>query len=178
MEPIFFKPIYQITWIKMETTKQTTEGQKTVAIDRTFNLPLETLWKAWTDAESMKKWWGPKDFSCTSCTLNFRQGGSCHMNMVDREGKETWSINVYKEIIPGKKIVMTDNFADSKGNVISPAQAGMPGDWGKELIITLEFEDKGDKSGLKLRHEGIPRSMHGDCVQGWQESLDKLEKLK
>jgi len=29
---------------------------------------------------------------------------------------------------------------------------------------------------LKLRHQGIPDEMREDCMKGWNESLDKLEK--
>ncbi len=36
------------------------EQQKTVNIKRTFDLPLETVWKAWSEPESLKKWWGPR----------------------------------------------------------------------------------------------------------------------
>ena len=29
---------------------------------------------------------------------------------------------------------------------------------------------------LKLIHEGVPEEMHDECVKGWNESLDKLDK--
>ena len=176
--PVFFTLIINEPRIWKQQNKKTTKDKKRLLLTVHLTCRWKPLWRAWTDTGSLKKWWGPKDFHCTSCTLDFRLEGSCYANMVDGNGKETWSINVYKEIVPGKKIVMTDNFADSKGNIISPAQAGMPGDWGKQMLITLEFEDKGDKSGLKLRHEGISSSMHNECIRSWQECLDKLDKLK
>ena len=48
------------------------EKQKTITIKRTFNLPLNTVWKAWTDPETMKKWWGPEEYGVTTFewTLN------------------------------------------------------------------------------------------------------------
>ena len=161
----------------MEPTHHITkEGQKIIAIDRSFNLSLENTWKAWTNAESLKKWWGPKNYSCSHCSIDFKPGGKYLANMVDKDAKETWGTGTYKQIVPRKKIVITDNFADSNGNIISPDAVGMPGDWATEVIITLEFTDKGDKTELSLRHEGVPASMHDDCEQGWQESLDKLEE--
>ena len=33
----------------------TAEKQKTISIERTFDLPVTRLWKAFTDAESFKK---------------------------------------------------------------------------------------------------------------------------
>lgn len=72
---------------------------------------------------------------------------------------------------------MTDHFSDKYGNIITPEQAGMPGNWGKELLITLEFDENLGKTDLTLRHEGIPPDMQKDCIQGWQESFDKLNTL-
>ena len=31
-------------------------------ISRVFDAPRELVWKAFTDAERMKEWWGPKGF--------------------------------------------------------------------------------------------------------------------
>ena len=55
----------------------------------------------------------------------------------------------------------------------------MKGDWSKELIITVELQDKNGKTDFSLTHEGLPVEMQDDCTEGWNESLDKLEsKLK
>lgn len=162
----------------METNNQSgSSAQSTpISILRNFNLPLDTVWKAWTDPQAFKKWWGPRDFSCTECKIDFREGGKCVANMRSKDGKETWGVNTYKQIVPRKKIVMTDSFSDSQGNIIPASEAGMKGEWPREMLITLEFESKDDKSTLSLKHEGIPAEMYDDCVKGWEESLDKLEK--
>jgi uncharacterized protein YndB with AHSA1/START domain len=36
--------------------------QKTITIKRTFNLPITTVWRAWTFPDDCKKWWGPKEY--------------------------------------------------------------------------------------------------------------------
>ena len=44
---------------KMNDT--TTDGKTgTVKITRNFNLPLEEVWKAWSEPASFKKWWDRK----------------------------------------------------------------------------------------------------------------------
>jgi hypothetical protein len=71
-----------------------------------------------------------------------------------------------------------DHFADKDGNYISAKDAGMPGEWPEELFITIEFEGiSPDETRMALSHEGIPKEMHDDCVKGWNESIDKLQKL-
>ncbi|MCD6017068.1 MAG: hypothetical protein K0S53_189 [Bacteroidetes bacterium] len=154
----------------------TSEKQKTISILRTFDLPVATVWKAWSDPESCKKWWGPEGFTCPACNIDFKTGGRYFNSMKGPDGKEVWSTGTYKEIIPNKKIVCTDNFADSKGNVVPASYYGMPGDWSKDLLVTVKFEELNSKTHMHLVHEGIPVDQAEDCIKGWQSMFDKLEK--
>ncbi|MES2559457.1 MAG: SRPBCC domain-containing protein [Bacteroidota bacterium] len=147
---------------------------KTVSITRIFDLPLDTVWKAWTEPESFKKWWGPTDFSCTSCTIDFRVGGKNLANMRGPDGKEIWGTGTYKEIKPRQKIVYDDNFSDEKGNTVPPSYYDMPGEW-PGSVVTVTFEEVNGETKMRLEHEGIPEEMYNDCIAGWQESLDKLQ---
>lgn len=152
------------------------EKQEILTINRTFNLPLATVWKAWSDAESLKKWWGPEEYSCPDCSIDFKVGGKFLASMQGKDGKKIWSTGEYKEIVPMKKIVNTDSFADSEGNIVSASYYDMPGEWNDELLVTFEFEEENGNTKLKLQHEGLPAEMIGDCRQGWNSSLDKIEK--
>ena len=163
----------------METkskTKQAATEKKELIIHRVFNLPVRKVWQAWTEPESYKKWWGPKDYTCPSATIDFKTGGKHLSCMRSSKGEEIWSTGVYKEIVPHKKIVMSDNFSDDKGNIRNAADYNMPGEWPNELLITLNFEEADGATKMKLKHTGIPDEMYDDCIKGWNESFDKLEK--
>lgn len=62
---------------------------------------------------------------------------------------------------------------------MSPKDAGMPGeDWPDTMRYTVEFKKIGDnESEIHIVHEGIPKSMHDDCVSGWSSSIDKLQNV-
>jgi uncharacterized protein YndB with AHSA1/START domain len=152
------------------------DTQNEIVIDRVLNLPISKVWKAWSQPASLKKWCGPKDFTCPSSTINFKTGGKYLNCMRSPAGEEFWSTGVYEEIIPDKKIVFTDSFSDSKGNTISASEHNMPGDWPLELLVTVTLEEANGKTVLRLQHQGIPDEMYEECIQGWNESLDKLEK--
>ncbi len=154
----------------------TAEKHKTVLIDRTFNLPLSTVWKAFTEPESMKKWWGPEGYTSTDCVIDFKVGGKFLASMQSADGKKTWSTGTYKEIVPLKKIVNTDSFADSDGNIVPASYYKMPGDWALALMVTTEFEEVDGKTKILLQHVGLPIEISDDCMKGWQSSFDKLEK--
>ena len=152
----------------------TAEQQKTLSITRIFNLPLSTVWKAWTEPESFKKWWGPKEYTCPYCSIDFKVGGKYLASMRAADGTEIWSTGIYKEIVPQSKIVYTDSFADSKGNVVDAAYYKMPA-MPLELLVTVMLEEAVGKTKMLLQHKGIPEEMREDCINGWQSSFDKLE---
>jgi len=150
--------------------------QNEIVINRVFDLPISKVWQAWTEAEQFKKWWGPKDFTCPSSKMEAKVGGKYLNCMRGPDGKEYWSTGEVKELIPERKLVVTDSFSDEKGNIKPASEYGMPGDWPKELLITVYLEEADGATKLKLRHQGIPDEMREDCMKGWNESLDKLEK--
>jgi len=153
-----------------------TAVQNEVVIHRVFDLPVNKVWRALTEAEEFKKWWGPRGFTCPSSAIEARAGGKYLNCMRGPDGKEYWSTGVVKEFKPGKKLVISDSFSDKNGNIKSASDYGMPGDWPRELTITFELEEADGATKLKLLHEGIPEEMHADCVKGWNESFDKLEE--
>lgn len=160
-----------------------------LTIERTFDAPVSSVWKAWTDPETFKKWWGPKDFTCPVAKIDFRVGGKYHVAMHGPEGsefdKDMWSTGVYKEIVPMQKIVVTDSFADQEGNVVPAAHYGMPKTFPMESDIEITFEEIGDpeqgrRTKMTLHYpstEGVEGKMLEDMTQGWNESLDKLKTV-
>lgn len=93
------------------------------------------------------------------------------------DGKEIWSTGIYKEIIPYKKIVCTDSFADSNGKTVNASYYNMPGDWPNELLVTVKFEELHGKTHMHLLHEGLPLDQAENCIKGWQSMFDKLERV-
>src|SRR6187431_1393201 len=114
---------------QQETRHHDTDVRHELVIHRVFDLPINKLWKALTEAEEFKKWWGPKDFTCPSSKMDAKVGGKYLNCMRGPDGKEYWSTGVVKEFVPERKLVITDSFSDERGNIISASELGMPGDW-------------------------------------------------
>lgn len=149
----------------------------TIRLERIFAAPAERLWKAWAEPELVKQWWGPTDFTCPEAKSDFRVGGQYLYAMKGPDGTTTWSGGVFKEISPEKKLVYTDQFTDESGNAVAASVYGMDGDW-PEGVVTITFEALDDEEcRMQLVHDGIPAKWHDDCVQGWELTLDKLQKL-
>jgi uncharacterized protein YndB with AHSA1/START domain len=95
------------------------------------------------------------------------------------DGHEFWSKGEFREIDAPEKLVMTDSFADEKGNTVPASYYGMKGNWPLEMLVTVTFEEQDGKTKLTLRHSGtgeISAADRDDMQQGWCESLDKLEE--
>lgn len=169
----------------------TTTENGTLIIVRYFDAPREKVWRAWTEPERMKKWWGPKDFTAPSVTIDLKVGGKYLYCMRGRPAPEApvqdfWGTGTYKEIVPTERLVVTDSFADEKGNVISAEHYGMQG-FPLELEVAVTFEDAGEnppshkasdghsKTKMTLEHKGLPKGTMAEMTgQGWNQSFDKL----
>lgn len=148
----------------------------TLILTRVFDAPRELVFKAWTQPQRMKQWWGPKGFTCPVCTIDLHPGGEIFTCMRSPEGKDYWSKCKYKEIEVPQRIVCTDSFADEHGNIVSPQDYGMSFDWPTEALITVIFTEHGRMTRLMLQHSPLNPGQERDmCQQGWTESLDKLD---
>lgn len=135
-----------------------------LTVMRTFNAPIEKVWKAWSDPKIFAKWYGPQSFTTPVCKIDFKVGGIHLWAMQSPDGNKYYSTGEYKEIIPMNKIVYTDTMCDENGNP-------QPG----ETLVTIIFEDLGDKTQMTLKQAGMPDDMAvGGATQGWNQSFDKL----
>ena len=150
-------------------------GKQEVFITRLFDAPRELVWQAWTDPAHFMIWWGPKDYTCPFCEMDFRVGGKYLNCMRSPQGKEYWGTGVFREIVSLERIVFTDSFADEKGNVVHATYYGMNADFPLEMLVTVTFEDLDGKTKMTLRHIGLPAGPESEGThQGWSESFDKL----
>ncbi|WP_242693306.1 SRPBCC family protein [Sabulibacter ruber] len=149
-----------------------------LVITRTFDAPAAAIWQAWTNPDYLVQWWGPKGFTSPVCYVDLRVGGEYLFCMRSSEGQDYWSKGVYKEIQEPVRLVATDCFSDAQGNTISPADAGLPGDWADELEVTLTLEEQNGKTLFTLQHKGLPNGEMREMTKaGWNESLDKLQEV-
>jgi uncharacterized protein YndB with AHSA1/START domain len=162
--------------MERKNNNATIAATKTVTIKRKINLPVDLVWRAWTEPETIMKWWGPKGYTCPYCSVDLKPGGSYLYDMRTPDGKDTWGTGTYKEIIPRQKLAYTDSFADSDGNIVSSTYYDMP-EMPLEVPVTVQFTAAGDATEMLLQHEGIPEEIYEDCIKGWQSSFDKLEAI-
>ena len=150
-------------------------GKQEVFMTRLFDAPRELVWQAWTDPRHFMRWWGPRDYTCPFCEMDFRVGGKYLNCMRSPKGKDYWGTGVFREIVPLERIVFTDSFADEKGNIVHATHYGLSADFPLEMLVTVTFEDQDGKTKMTLRHTDLPAGPESEGThQGWSESFDKL----
>jgi uncharacterized protein YndB with AHSA1/START domain len=141
---------------------------KPLVISRTFAAPRDIVFKAWSSAEHMKRWFSPADYTVPEAEIDFRPGGVCAICMCSPEGQEFWSRGTYIEISPPDRLVFT------AGVVVGDARKFT-------AHTTVTFEEEGARTRMTVRQE---YDIHDEAFlfavegapEGWRTTLDKLEQ--
>jgi uncharacterized protein YndB with AHSA1/START domain len=115
------------------------EKSEEFTISRSFDAPRERVWKAWTEAERLKQWWGPKGFTVSYCTVDLRPGGVMHYGLRSPDGDDMWGKFVYREIVKSEKLVFVVSFSDEKGGI---TRHPMSPNWPREILSTVTFAEQ------------------------------------
>ncbi len=117
-------------------------------ITRELNAPKELVYKAWTQKEHLEKWWGPKGFEIKVSKFDFQPGGTFLYSMIGADGTEMTGLFVYREILPGEKVVFINSFADKDGKTV---RAPFSANWPLEVYNELTFSEKDGKTTATLK---------------------------
>ena len=144
-----------------------TRPETSLQIRRTFPAPRERVFRAWTQPEELKKWWGIADgFSAPIAEVDLRVGGNYRLGMKPPDGDTPYVCGgTFRELRPPEKLVYTWSW-EPPGNDIG------------ETLVTVEFLDRGGSTEVVLTHELFPNQEARDQhSQGWAGALDQLAKL-
>lgn len=137
-----------------------------VEIVRTIDAPREEVFRAWTEPEQLRRWWGPGEFRCPEAEVDLRPGGTYRLVMQPTAGDPFVLAGTYREVEPPVRLVYTWRW-----------ETGPAAD-GSESLVTVEFRDRGPSTELVLTHSDFPAS-HGPAPyqMGWEGGLEKFEQM-
>ena len=138
----------------------------TVRITRIIDARREEVFRAWTDPDEIRRWWGPGEFTCPEAEVDLRPGGSYRLAMQPAAGDPFIVGGTYRQVEPPARLVYTWRW-----------ETGPAAD-GSESLVAVEFHSQGDRTELVLTHTEFPAS-HGPAPyrMGWEGGLDKLGSL-
>ena len=91
--------------MELKTKVDAENGRHDLTITREFDLPVELLFKAYTDAEIVEQWMGTKVLQ-----LENKKHGSFQFETTDPKGNKYWFNGAIHDFIPNEKITRTFEF--------------------------------------------------------------------
>ncbi len=158
----------------------TATNDEAFEITRVFDAPRALVWKVWTEADHLARWWGPKGFERLSCKIDLRPGGVFHYGMRAPDGTNIWGKFIFREIVAPERLVFIVSFADEKANVVRHPWSP---NWPLEILSIVTFEDEGGKTKIAVRwapHKAsaLERKTFAEgrdsMQQGWTGTFDQL----
>lgn len=101
-------------------------------VERTYNAPIDVVWKAITDKDQMKQWYFSLEEFRPEVGFEFSFTG-------ENEGRVYIHNCRIIEVIPGRKLKHTWVYEDYEG----------------ESVVTFELFPEGNQTRVKLTHEGL-----------------------
>ena len=152
-------------------------------ISRTFDVPRNFMWQAWTDPKLFAQWFGPKGWTAQVKTLDLYPGGILHSCLKTPDGHEMWAKFVYREVTPPSRLSWEHSFSDREGNLTRhPFQAA----WPLKLLTNIVFEEEGTQTKITLTWtpldatEAECKAFAGEMVgmsQGWGGTFEQLTEF-
>lgn len=126
--------------------------------ERTYNATPTRVRDAWTNPQTLAKWFAPGPMTCRVQTLDVRVGGQYEITMVGDDGEYTAS-GTY-ETVTDDEIGMTWSWSHDPANISN---------------ITVQFHPDGDGCRMVFKHHGFTTKEEADHhLEGWEGCLAKL----
>jgi uncharacterized protein YndB with AHSA1/START domain len=139
-----------------------------LVVSRVFPAPRELVFKAWSSAEHLKRWFSPEGMSVPEAEIDFRPGGVFNVCMRSPEGQDFWSKGSYDEISPPDRLAFTSSVIIGGSKKFT-------------VQTTVTFENQGAGTLLTVHQlydihdEAFLGAVEGSA-EGWRTTLDKLER--
>jgi uncharacterized protein YndB with AHSA1/START domain len=93
----------------------------TIHVTREFAADLDIVWDAFTKAEILDQWMGPKPWRVQTKEMDFREGGRWLYSMIgpDNAPPTRYSLAEYIEIRPKTSFTTKNSFSDENGNHVN-----------------------------------------------------------
>jgi uncharacterized protein YndB with AHSA1/START domain len=150
-----------------------------MVLTRVFDAPVAAVWRAWTEPEMVKRWWGPTGFTAPIAEMDVRVGGTSLVSMrapAEFGGQEHYNTWTYNAVEPMERLEFIHRFTDAHRTPIEPSTLGLPPTIPREVPHLVTFKPLGDdRTELTVTESGYPNTEIVEISRGGMEQcLDKM----
>jgi len=139
-------------------------------LTRRFRAPRERVFRAFTEVERLRHWWGPTGYTLPTAEVDLRPGGGYRFEMVAGSGSV--------QAAPGTLLRLSGTFREIRPfDRLAYTFVWGQGDWaGIETLVTIEFREIGGETEITLTHAALPDDASAAAHRrGWDSALDRLD---
>ena len=134
-----------------------------LVLRRTYPVPRERVFAAWTNPEIAARFLGPGEIKTTVAKMDVKVGGTFSIVMDSPENGRFVARGTYLEVNAPKRLVMTWRWEED-----DPAEE-------YDSLLSLDFNERNGETELVLTHEKLAsvesRARH---EEGWTAIVDQL----
>lgn len=134
----------------MARSDEMTTAPSAFEITRVLRAPRDRVWSAWSEADQLEQWWGPKGCTVEIRRFEFRPGGFVHYAMKFADAPTMWGRFNYREIAVPERLVWLNSFANENcGIARAPFSELCP----LEIENSVTFTEHAGTTTVRLRAE-------------------------
>ena len=138
-----------------------------IRLSRTFQAPRARVFKGWTTAEHVKRWFCPAGYGVPVANVASEIGGRFEVCMRSPEGVEHWIRGRFTELVPVSRLAIEMDATDAAGHRLFTART----------IVSFADEAAGTRMELIQAyaiHDPIALRMIEGASEGWRQTLARL----
>jgi uncharacterized protein YndB with AHSA1/START domain/DNA-binding transcriptional ArsR family regulator len=154
--------------VEQALSERQRRAPRTFEFKRELPAPPERVWRAWTSAAAVRRWWSPQHFGVADCEVHAVPGGRLRIVLAEGDGTRHEAAGRFVAVSRPRSLTFELAPLDPSGEPLFSA------------VHEVRLARRGQRTGLGLtirasdiQAEAAP-AVAGIAL-GWEQTLDKLE---
>lgn len=152
----------------MQTAESTErEEDREIVTTRVIDGPRHLVFRAWTEARHLARWFGPRGFTIATRAFDFRPGGVWDFDMIGPDGTVYPNWVVWREIVSPERITYRQGVHENDPDAFESTATFVDHAGKTEITLRALLNSKAQRDYLAENY---------GAVEGARETLERLEE--
>lgn len=141
------------------------ERDREIVTTRVIGGPRHLVFRAWTEARHLARWFGPRGFTTTTSAFEFRPGGVWEFVMHGPDGTDFPNWIQWREIVPSERLTYRQGRHENDPEEFEGTVTFADRDGGTEIVLRTLLKTKAQRDHV---------AEHYNAVDGARQTLERL----